>query len=146
MPDHDVLIEPPAICIRETGAAKGRGAFARRAFARGETVETCPVILFRGKTSAVPGEIRRLLFNWGALASTVETHCLVLGFGSLYNHDNPAAMRYVADTERGVMHFIAVRDIGEGEELTINYNATAGGPESDEDCWFDHMGVERLTA
>ena len=84
-------LRPPDIYVRDTGTAMGRGAFAGRPFAAGETVEVCPVVLFHGKVSAVPGEIKRLLFDWGRLACTGTTHCLPLGYGSMYNHDNPAA-------------------------------------------------------
>src|ERR1700731_2221922 len=39
-------IQIPQICIRNTGTEKGRGAFALRAFASGEVIEVCPVIVF----------------------------------------------------------------------------------------------------
>jgi hypothetical protein len=135
-------IDPPNLRVSHTGTAKGRGAYATRDHATGETVEECPVILFSGTYASVPDEVRKLLFNWGVLANTQKMHCLALGYGSMYNHDNPANMRYEADPTLGVLRFIAIRPIGAGEELTINYNAVGGGHESAVDTWFEGMGIE----
>lgn len=137
-------LHPPDIYIRDTGTPTGRGVFARRAFAAGETVESCAVVLLTCRLASLPGELQRLLFNWGVLASLPDRHALALGYGSLYNHDNPASMRYEADAEAQQLRFIAVRDIAGGEELTINYNALGGMPESDHDGWFEAMGIQRF--
>jgi hypothetical protein len=138
---HRAPIDPPAVYVRDTGTAKGRGAFAARAHSRGEVVEECPVVLFDGSFSSVPDAVRRVLFDWGYLAEAGERHCLALGYGSLYNHDNPANMRYEADARARVLRFVAVRDIAAHEELTVNYNAAGGGHESEDDRWFQRMGV-----
>jgi len=134
-------IRPAEVYVRETGTPKGRGAYAARAFASCELVEACPIILFSGSFSSVPDEVRKLLFNWGVLAEVASTHCLALGYGSLYNHENPANMRYEADPVHNVLRFIAARDIASDEELTINYNAIGGGHESTADTWFAGMGL-----
>lgn len=134
-------VHVPSVYIKHTGTAKGRGAFATRAHSQGETVEACPVVLFNGAYAAIPDEVRKLLFNWGVLANTENRHCLALGYGSLYNHENPANMRYEADAEAGVLRFVAIRDIAADEELTVNYNAVGGGHESAQDTWFSGMGI-----
>jgi SET domain-containing protein len=136
-----LTITAPSVCIRDTGTSKGRGAFATRHHDAGETVEVCPVILFSGTFASVPEEVRKILFNWGVLANAATSHCLALGYGSMYNHDNPANMRYEADQASSTLRFVAIRDIGCGEELTINYNAVGGGHESSADTWFAGMGV-----
>jgi len=134
-------ITPAAVYVRDTGTAKGRGAYAARAHAAGELIEACPVILFSGSFASVPKEVRHLLFNWGVLADVAATHCLALGYGSMYNHENPANMRYEADAAAGALRFIAIRAIAADEELTVNYNAVGGGHESDDDTWFQGMGL-----
>ncbi|MBX3607754.1 MAG: SET domain-containing protein-lysine N-methyltransferase [Piscinibacter sp.] len=137
-----MTIRSPYVYVKDTGTPKGRGAFASRTHAKGEVVESCPVVLFSGSFSSIPGEVRQLLFNWGVLAKDDgSSHCLALGYGSMYNHENPANMRYEADPEAGVLRFIAIRDIAANEELTVNYNAVGGGPESDKDTWFSGMGI-----
>jgi hypothetical protein len=137
-----VNITPPGVCVRDTGTSRGRGAYATRAHACGETVELCPVILFQGSFASVPAEVRQILFNWGVLAGTGPMHCLALGYGSMYNHDNPANMRYEADVASRRLRFVAIRDITAGEELTVNYNAVGGGHESTADTWFTGHGIE----
>ena len=139
-------IEAPSVYVRDTATSKGRGAFAARAFDAGETVERCPVVLFEGSFASVPEEVRTLLFNWGFLASVPPMHCLPLGYGSMYNHDNPANMRYQADKAGNILRFIAIRDIAAHEELTVNYNAVGGGHRSDEDTWFQGLRVAPYVA
>jgi hypothetical protein len=139
-------LQPPSVYVRETGTAKGRGVYASRRYDEGEVVEACPVIVFSGPFTSVPDEIRKLLFNWGFLADARSTHCLALGYGSMYNHDNPANMRYEADAGHSLLRFIAVRPIAPHEELTVNYNAAGGGPHSAADTWFARMGVKLFEA
>lgn len=141
-----MTITAPNVYIKDTGTSKGRGAYASRAYAKGETVESCPVVLFSGAYGSIPDEVRKLLFNWGVLANTASGHCLALGYGSMYNHENPANMRYEADADARVLRFVAIRDIAVDEELTVNYNAVGGGHESERDTWFAGMGVTPHTA
>ena len=131
------------LLVRDTGTIKGRGVYAARAHAQGEIVESCPVILFTATFAEIPIEVRKVLFNWGVLARTQQSHCLALGYGSLYNHGNPANMRYEGDDEAKVLRFVAIQPIAEGEELTVNYSAEGGGHESEDNDWFARMGVTR---
>ena len=133
----------PNLHVRDTGTIKGRGVFAARPHAEGELIEACPVILFTATFAEIPIEVRRILFNWGVLAKTGQSHCLALGYGSLYNHGNPANMRYEGDNEAKVLRFVAIRPIAEGEELTVNYSSEGGGHESAENDWFARMGETR---
>ena len=48
-----------------------------------------------------------------------------LGYGSLYNHSYRPNARY-DDEEGRIMVFTALRDIGRGEEITVNYNGEPG--------------------
>ena len=139
------LILPPAVYIKETGTPKGRGVFAGRAFKQGEVVEASPVVLFDPLTGGpLPPDIRRIVFGWGKLLQLDRARpAIVLGYGSIYNHSNPAGMRCEADPATSVLRFIAVRDIGADEELTINYNAIESGV-STVDVWFDANGVKRI--
>jgi uncharacterized protein len=137
-------ILPPSIYVADTGTPKGRGAFAGRAFAAGELVEACPVVPFDLDTSSVPSAIERIMFGWGYLTGSPGPQAVVLGYGSVYNHDNPANMRYEAKGDALELHFIAVREILADEELTVNYNAHGGGAEWDDNGWFRRMRVEPI--
>lgn len=136
-------ITPPAAFVKDTGTAKGRGVFAARDFAADEVVEIAPVILFARKDFVgVPKPLKHVIFNWNWLVGQKDDRqAIALGFGSLYNHANPANMRYEADATLPAMRFVAVRDIAAGEELTINYNAHGGGHTWDDNQWFERMKI-----
>jgi hypothetical protein len=135
----------PDVCIRDTGTPKGRGAFASRNLLQGEVVAECPVILFKPPFSP-PGELKRLVFSWLALVKTSGpyAYALALGCGSLFNHDNPANMRYEPNPENFTLKFFAARSINTGEELTINYNAADGDAHSDNNSWFERARIKPI--
>ena len=138
-------LHPPAVCVRDTGTPRGRGVFATRPFAAGEVVEVCPVVIVRGRARMLPPEIRTIVFDWGVLSSIGEPAvAIALGYGGLYNHSDPANLRYDALAPAPCLRFTAVREIAVHEELTINYNAIGGGPEWHDDNWFERMGVRRI--
>ncbi|MES2355907.1 MAG: SET domain-containing protein-lysine N-methyltransferase [Pseudomonadota bacterium] len=140
-------LESRAVYVKDTGTVKGRGVFALRDFFVGEVVEECPVILFNLPFSALPEALKKSVFSWGVLVSAMkDSFALALGFGSLYNHDNPATMRYDADSNNLTLKFIAVRKIKAGEELTINYNAIGGGAYWHDDNWFERMKIQPITS
>lgn len=138
-------IVPAQAYIADTGTRKGRGVFAAKPFAAGETVEVCPVVPFLlDGESRLPVELGRVIFNWGYLTGSPGPQGLALGYGSMYNHANPANMRYEADPASVSLRFIAVGAIAAGEELTVNYNAHGGGAEWSDNAWFRRMGVEPI--
>lgn len=134
-------IHSPKIGMRDTGSVRGRGVFAERGFAAGEIIETSAVVLLQTPFETLPPEIKTICFNWGALCGIGSVQALALGYGSLYNHNNPANTRYEAVPENLALKFIAVRDIRSGEELTINYNAAVGRENQVDNNWFDRMNV-----
>ena len=130
--------------VKDTGSDRGRGVYATKAFSFGETVERCPVIVLYQPIELLAPRLRSVVYNWGSLAKTDKCTALVLGYGSLYNHNNPANMRYEADVENHTLNYIAARDIDIDEELTVNYNDNNGQPESEDDTWFRSRGVELI--
>ena len=138
-----MTISAPSVYVKETGTVRGRGGYASRVHLAGELVEACPVLLFSGAFATVPAEVRQILFNWGVLTDGPSCHCLALGYGSMYNHENPSNMRYEADAQAQTLNFFAVRDIGADEELTVNYNSMGGGHASENDNWFSGHSIER---
>ena len=141
----DMRIVPPAVYIKDTGTPKGRGVFAGRAFVQGEVVESCPVIPYDPLPDRrLPQEIRRIVFGWGAFLGLQRRRpAIVLGYGSIYNHNNPASLRVEADGANRILRLVAVRDIGADEELTINYNSLGNGVSSD-NTWFKTNGVNLI--
>lgn len=139
-------IHPPELCVKDTGTGKGRGVFALRSFAKGEVVEVAPVLVLRTDYDALPALLKTYVFDWTTLTGVPRSQGVALGYGSMYNHGNPANLRYEADARQAVMRYVTVRDIASGEELTINYNGLRGAPEWDDDNWFDRVGIDVIRA
>jgi SET domain-containing protein len=125
---------------------KGWGVVATRRIQVGETVEIVPIVrLFRAITDRHLN-LKHRVFDWEALGGRAGETALALGYGSMYNHRNPANLRYSAihDGSSSALVYIAARDIAAGEELTINYNDTKGETTSTQDNWFEERGVTPL--
>ena len=139
-------IAPPTISVRDTRSPRGRGVFAKREIFAGEIVERAPVILLNSGYANLPPEVKAYVFNWGALCGVGKAHALALGYGGLYNHDNPAGLRYEADPENLSLRFIATRNIASGEELTINYDNASGIEATSGSDWFARQGTQPILA
>jgi SET domain-containing protein len=101
---------------------KGRGVFARQAIAKGTVIEKVPVMVI--PNSAFVGAKanpfrRKIFFEWGE-----STVAMVLGYGPIYNHSYMPNACYEHGTM--TMTYRALRDIADGEEITINYNFDPG--------------------
>ncbi|MBW4497256.1 MAG: SET domain-containing protein [Oscillatoria princeps RMCB-10] len=112
---------------------KGRGVFAKKRFSKGELIERAQVVV-------VPHSEREYLdktvlhnyyYKWG---EKLEDAALSLGYGSLYNHSYDPNAVYVKKIEEFVIDFVALREIEEGEEITVNYN---GRPDDKSPLWFE---------
>ena len=131
----------PSIVVKDTGTAKGRGVFAARDFQAGEVVEVSPVILINMAFIFLPNELKTVVFNWPSGEPNI--HAVALGYGSLYNHDDPANMHTRKDHQNKQLFFIASRNIVAGEELTHNYNSNLDNPASND--WFERHNVPLIT-
>lgn len=108
-------ISPPS-AIRIGQTPVGRGVIATAGIAEGETIEVCPVL-----------EVDEADANGVLLDYVVEAGddsggvVLMLGYGSLYNHSQDPNAEYVHEADDAYA-FIALREIGAGEEITISYS------------------------
>ena len=111
---------------------KGRGLIAGRSFQEDEVIMRNPVLV-------IPPD------DWDLVQATIlvdycfiwhddsEDAAVALGLGSLLNHSyspNVISQKRLRDR---VIEFIALRDIEEGEEVTLNYH---GEPDSREALHF----------
>lgn len=100
---------------------KGRGLIAARRIPAGEVIERAPVMVAPGEQwpSLVETVFARYCFSW---RDGTDDTALALGLCSLINHSyspNVYSQRHVRER---VIEFIALWDIEEGDELTMNYN------------------------
>jgi len=136
-------IYPLDVYVAQSSPELGRGVFANRAFEQGELVDACPVVILLKPLNQLPPRIQTLVYSWSALTdSSTPSTAVALGYGSLYNHNNPANMRYQAFDDEKVLRYYAVRNIELGEELTVNYNNAGGEAQSKEDSWFSQHNID----
>jgi SET domain-containing protein len=124
-----------ALELRHFGR-KGRGVVAVEDIPRGALIERSPVVV-------VPAEIwprvsnsilLTYVFMWEENAGDQDLYkgegrvALPLGFATLINHSPAANARCVPHIDRFAMDVVALRDIGAGEEITVEYKM---------DLWFD---------
>lgn len=102
------------------------------------------MILFSLDWDEMPKGLQRVAFDWGVLTDGPTMSCFALGWGGMYNHANPANLRYAGIADSLCLTFTAARDIQAGEELTINYNGSKGDVTSDRDNWFEDTEVTLL--
>lgn len=113
----------------------GKGVFAAEHIKKDEVIERCPIILC--KEIDVPKlretELLNYYFMWG---NDPKNHkaAICLGFGSMYNHSYSPSATYKKHIEEEIIEFVALRDIQQGEEITVNYNH--GNPNDKTTLWI----------
>jgi uncharacterized protein len=103
-----------------TVRGKGRGLFAGRRFLEDEVIERAPVIIVPNEQFDFLAEtvVSSYCFSWGKN----DDAAIPLGLCSLLNHSyTPNAYAQLRVRDR-VIEFLALRQIEEGEEITLNYN------------------------
>lgn len=101
-----------------------RGILSARAIKKGEIVEVVPVVLVEYKTRKDAREktpthslLDNYYYDWNS-----NFWCLALGYGSLYNHSYHPNLAYKHDYINKLIKYVAIQDINQDEELTVNYN------------------------
>ncbi|MCH9613075.1 MAG: hypothetical protein S4CHLAM102_15790 [Chlamydiia bacterium] len=116
---------------------KGLGVFALEPIKAGEIIESCPTIeLDEPDTQVIMGTY---LSNYAFAIENEDDDdisVLALGNGMMYNHaiDFNADAEFETIFDREWMVVTALRDIEEGEEITLNYN---GEEASTKPLWFE---------
>ena len=102
-------------------AGKGRGVRAGRTIARGEVIDSAPVVILSAQEWELVEQtvLGQFAFRWDDAKGTVA---IALGQGSFLNHSYAPNVASDKDVRGRRIVFSAVREIASGEELTINYN------------------------
>ncbi|HEX4292834.1 MAG TPA: SET domain-containing protein-lysine N-methyltransferase [Rhizomicrobium sp.] len=103
---------------------RGRGVVARRALSAGEALETSPVLPLALKDSECPG-LDSYSLAWGEDVEGglgEQKACAIgLGYLSLYNHSKTPNVTFDHHYDVDEITVLTLRDIAQGEELTIDY-------------------------
>ncbi|QDT30775.1 SET domain-containing protein [Thalassoglobus polymorphus] len=119
------LSHPDFIEVRNS-PKKGRGVFAKQFISKGSVIEKVPILLVTWDEIA-DSELADYAFVY-----TEKKSAIALGYGSIYNHSYKPNARY-DDVGRKTKIFSAIRDIEQGEEITVNYN---GDPDNNAEVDF----------
>jgi len=111
---------------------RGRGMFAARKFLKGELIERAPVVVIDEKKwpNAAKTILSDYAFDWG---EKDEHAAIALGYISIYNHSYSPNAQLEQMLDELMMEIIAIKDLEQGDEITINYN---GDPENKDELWF----------
>jgi SET domain-containing protein len=112
---------------------KRRGVFAKKSFQKQEIVEICPTIPLtpRERKRCQSTVLDDYIYPWRSTRSA----CVVLGYGSIYNHSFEPNADWKQNFKRQTMVYRAVKKIKKGEEITVNYN---GEPDDQTPIgWFE---------
>ncbi|KKS25751.1 MAG: Nuclear protein SET [Candidatus Yanofskybacteria bacterium GW2011_GWC2_41_9] len=117
------IFPPQKIKITEI-AGKGLSVVATEKIKAGEIIEICPIIFLSDKDANYIKDTSDFLKFYYLEQAPINKSCLMLGYGSLYNHSkNPNAdVDYNIKTLNRYLIFEAIKDIQTGEEIVYNYN------------------------
>ena len=117
----------------------GRGMFASRKFVKGELIERAPIVAINEKKwpNAAKTILSDYAFDWG---EKDEHAAIALGYISIYNHSYSPNAQLEQMLDELMMEIIAIKDIQEGEQITINYN---GDPAKQDPLWFTQRKASR---
>jgi hypothetical protein len=106
---------------------KGRGVFAKVNIFAGDTIEICPVIPLSeaDHRDIADTPLNDVVFDWPDPGQNPENEwygcCVVLGFGSIYNHSPDSNADWYMSVPDRQMRVVALKSIVAGEQITIDY-------------------------
>ncbi|MCE2789591.1 MAG: EamA family transporter, partial [Saprospiraceae bacterium] len=111
---------------------RGRGVFTTQNIEEGDIIEVCQIILIPKHQLPVihKTKLHDYYFLWG---EDLSECAIALGFGSLYNHETYPNANFILDLENETIDIFAIRQISEGEEITLNYHGEPGLADA---LWF----------
>ena len=115
--------------IKDAGG-RGRGVFTRESIPARTLIEESPVIVMTATDR--PHLDKTLLHDY--IFEWKDGCCMALGLVPIYNHSYESNCEYFMDYEEQVIRVITVRQVKNGEELTINYN---GDWNNASKVWFE---------
>jgi SET domain-containing protein len=121
------IIPPRKIKIIDV-QGKGRGVVATEDIKSGEIIEICPIIFISEKEGDFFEKNKTSLNFYWLLQPETNKSCIMLGYGSLYNHSiNPnAEVDYETKESKNYLFFRALKDIKSGEEIVFDYQSDSG--------------------
>ena len=111
--------------VKFVSQMKGKGLFAKKNIEKDTIIDIAHVIPIPNKDYK---KIRKtVLYNYCYIWEDPEhmpafKNAITLSVSQFINHSYEPNLKYLYDYENKAIEFSAIRDISEGEELTVNYN------------------------
>ena len=96
----------------------GLGVFAIEDIAKGEVIEKCAYLVIDDDDVQEANRLNDYLYN---SPDRVGDYLVMMGFGMLYNHGNPANAEWQIDDDNRFVCFTALDDISAGSEIVHDY-------------------------
>ena len=113
------------IKIRYISKGKGKGAFAKKDIKKNTVIDIANVILIPNKDY---NKIKKtVLYDYCYIWKDPKhkpgfENAITLSISQFINHSYEPNIRYLYDYKEKAIEFSAIKEIKEGEELTVNYN------------------------
>ena len=123
--------------VKPISEKKGKGAFARKPIKKETIIDVAYVVPIPNKEYKKIN--RTILYNycyiWEDPAHMPAfKNAITLSISQFINHSYEPNVKYLYDYKNKAIEFSAIRDISEGEELTVNYN---GLVDDQSPMWFE---------
>ena len=128
------MLHVPGLYIAES-EGRGRGVFTARELTQGDIIEFCPMVIIPEKDRI--NIHNSFLHDYYFLSPEPDPQfCLVLGYGSIYNHGKVPNAEIVFDLPNRTLEIHCTHNIGSGDEILIDYT---GGLKDAPELWFDSV-------
>ena len=123
--------------VKTISEKRGRGAFAKKAIKKDTIVDVAFVVPIPNKE--YKKIYKTILYNYCYIWEDPEQmpafrNAITLSVSQFINHSYEPNLKYLYDYENKAIEFSAIKDISEGEELTVNYN---GLVDDQSPMWFE---------
>ena len=123
--------------VKPISDKKGKGAFAKKSIKNGTIIDLAFVVPIPNKQ--YKKVTKTILYNYCYIWEDPEhmpafRNAITLSVSQFINHSYEPNLKYLYDYENKAIEFSAIKDISEGEELTVNYN---GLVDDKSPMWFE---------
>ncbi len=123
--------------IKSISEKKGRGAFAKKSIDKDTIIDIAYVVPIPNKE--YKKIYKTILYNYCYIWEDPEhmpafRNAITLSVSQFINHSYKPNLKYLYDYENKAIEFSAIKDINQGEELTVNYN---GLVDDESPMWFE---------
>ncbi|UCC20332.1 MAG: SET domain-containing protein-lysine N-methyltransferase [Promethearchaeota archaeon] len=123
--------------IKYISLKKGRGVFAKEKIIKDEVIDIAPIVLISNSDWELIEDtvLSNYSFEWDDPKCKGEFESAIsLSISQFINNSYKPNVKYVYDYKNKLIEYITIRDITEGEELTVNYN---GLVDDKSPMWFE---------